>query len=92
MHESERLPHPLWEGKSPLVFIPPYRRKVLCAARRTELGAVFRDRARPKDWRSAEGHLQPEPVPRVLSSPPQYAVAGLGGDRQGKSALPRARP
>jgi len=46
MNEYQHLQHTLWECKYPVVFIPKYRRKVLFAALRKELGAVFRELAR----------------------------------------------
>jgi putative transposase len=91
MNEYERLQHTLWECKYHVVFIPKYRRKVLCEALRKELGAVFRELARQKECRREEGHLRPDHVHRLLSIPPKYAVAGIVGYLKGKSALHIAR-
>jgi putative transposase len=74
-----------------VVFIPQYRRKVLFEALRKELGAVFRELARQKDCRREEGHLRPEHVQMLLSSPPTYAVAGSVGYLKGKRAMHIAR-
>ena len=46
MKDYQRLQHTLWECKYRVVFIPKYRRKVLFAASRKELGPVFRELAR----------------------------------------------
>ena len=74
-----------------MVFIPQYRRKVLCEALRKELGAVFRELARQKDCRREEGHLRPDHVHMLLSIPPKYAVAGSVGYLKGKRAMHIAR-
>ena len=74
-----------------MVFIPKYRRKVLFAALRKDLGAVFRELARPKACRVEEGHLRPDHVHMLLSIPPKYAVAAIVGYLKGKSAIHIAR-
>ena len=60
-------------------FMPKDRRKVLYGQGRQELGEVFRELARQKESPSEEGHLQADPVPRLLSIAPKYAVAQGGG-------------
>jgi putative transposase len=91
MNEYEHLQHTLWECKYHVVFIPKYRRKVLFEALRQELGTVFRELARQKDCRIEEGHLRPDHVPMLLSSPPKYSVAAIVGYLKGKSAIHIAR-
>jgi putative transposase len=91
MKDYQRLQHTRWECKYHVVFIPKYRRKVLFAALRKELGAVFRELARQKACRVEEGHLRPDHVHMLLSIPPKYAVAGIVGYLKGKSAIHIAR-
>jgi REP-associated tyrosine transposase len=91
MTDYQRLPHTRWECKYHVVFIPKYRRKVLFAALRKELGAVFRELARQKACGVEEGHLRPEHVHLRLSIPPKYAVAASVGYLKGKSAIHSAR-
>jgi len=67
MTDSQRLQHTLWECKYHVVFIPKYRRKVLFAALRKDLGPVFRELARHKACRVEEGHLRPDHVHMLLS-------------------------
>ena len=88
---SQRLPHTRWEGKSHVGFIPQYRRKVWFAARRKDLGPVFREWARHTAGRVAEGQLRPDHVHLRLSLPPTSAVAALVGYLKGKRAIPSAR-
>jgi len=91
MQDYQRLQHTLWECKYHVVFIPKYRRKVLFAALRKELGAVCRELARQKSCRVEEGQLRPAHVHMLWSIPPQYAVATVVGYLQGKSAIHIAR-
>ena len=91
MTDYQRLQHTLWECKYHVVFIPKYRRKVLFAALRKDLGPVFRELARHKACRVEEGHLRPDHVHMLLSIPPKYAVAGVVGYLKGKSAIHIAR-
>ena len=71
MNEYQSLSHTKWEGKSHVVFIPQYRRKVVYGELRRHLGEVFRELARQKESRSEEGHLQVDHVHRLLSLPPK---------------------
>ena len=58
---------------------------------RQHLGAVLRELARQKECTGEEGHLLPDHVHMLLSSPPKYAVAQVVGFVKGKSALHIAR-
>jgi putative transposase len=91
MTDYQRLQHTRWECKYHVVFIPKYRRKVLFAALRKDLGPVFRELARHKACRVEEGHLRPDHVHMLLSIPPKYAVAASVGYLKGKSAIHIAR-
>ena len=91
MTDYQRLQHTLWECKYHVVLIPKYRRKILFAARRKDLGPVFRELARHKACRVEEGHLRPDHVHLRLSIPPKYAVAAIVGYLKGKSAIHIAR-
>jgi putative transposase len=91
MNEYQTLSHTKWECKYHVVFIPKYRRKVLYGQVRQYLGEVFRELARQKESRIEEGHLQADHVHMLLSIPPKYAVAQVGGYLKGKSAIHIAR-
>ena len=91
MTDYQRLQHTLGECKYHVVLIPKYRRKILFAARRKDLGPVFRELARHKACRVEEGHLRPDHVHLRLSIPPKYAVAAIVGYLKGKSAIHIAR-
>jgi putative transposase len=78
MNDYQSLSHTKWECKYHVVFIPKYRRKVLYGHLRQYLGGVFRELARHKESRIAEGHLQSDHVHMLLAIPPKYGGAGGG--------------
>ncbi len=88
MDEFESLSHTKWECKYHVVFIPKLRRKVLYGQLRKHLGGVFRKLAAQKESRIEEGHLLPDHVHMMLSSPPKYAVSQVVGYIKGKRAMP----
>ena len=91
MPDSETLSHTKWDCKYHVGFSPTYRRKALYHELRRHLGEVFRALAEPKECRIEEGPLRGDHVPRLLSIPPQYSVAQVGGFIKGKAAIPIAR-
>jgi len=48
--DENHLNHSTWECKYHVVFTPKYRKKVLFGKLRPNLGKVFRDLARRKEW------------------------------------------
>jgi putative transposase len=91
MDDYQSLNHTKWECKYHVVFIPKCRRKALYGEVRWELGALFRTLAEQKESAVEEGHLLPDHVHMLLSIPPKYAVAQVGGYIKGKSAIQIAR-
>jgi putative transposase len=55
MDEFESLSHTKWDCKYHIVFIPKYRRKVLCGQLRARLGEISRNLAAQKESRIEEG-------------------------------------
>ena len=91
MNEDQTLSHTKWQCKYPVVFIPKCRRKVLYGQLRQYLGEGVRELARQKESRIEEGQLQADHVHRLVSIPPKYAVAQVGGYLKGKRAIHIAR-
>ena len=85
MDEYESLSH------SKVAFIPKCRRRTLYQQLRKYLGEVFRKLAAQRESRIDEGHLMPDPVPRLIAIPPKYAVSQVIGFIKGKSAIHLAR-
>ena len=90
MDEFDSLSHSKWECKYHVVFIPKCRRKTLYELRRY-LGELFRKLAEQKESRIEEGHLMPDHVQMLISTPPKYAVSQVVGYIKGKSAIHLAR-
>jgi len=55
------------------------------------LGSLFKDLASQRECEIIEGHLLPDHVYILISIPPKYAVAQVGGFLKGKSAIRIAR-
>ena len=91
MDNEQSLNHTKWECKYHLVWIPKYRRKELYGKLRQELGALFKDLALRQESQVWEGHLLPDHVHMLISSPPKYAVSQVVGFIKGKSAIQIAR-
>jgi putative transposase len=91
MNDVTSLSHTRWECKYQVVWIPKCRRKVLFGQLRKNLGEVFHERARHKESKVLEGHLQPDHVHMMIAIPPKYAVSQVVGYMKGKSAIHIAR-
>ena len=91
MRDIRSLSHTVWDCKYHVVFIPKYRRKVLCGQLRRHLGKVFRELARQRESEVEEGHMMKDHVHMLLSIPPKYSVAQVVGYIKGKSAIHIAR-
>ena len=88
MPDIETLNHTTWDCKYHVAFIPRYRRKALYHELRRHLGEVFRTLAAQKECRIEEGDLLADHVHMLLSIPPKYSVAQVGGLYQGESGDP----
>ncbi len=74
-----------------MIFIPKYRKKAVFGKIKKNLGAVFYDLARRRKSRLEEGHLMPDHVHMLVSTPPKYSVAEVIGFIKGKSSIWIAR-
>ncbi len=87
MRQVNSLNHTRWECKYHIVFIPKYRRKALFGQIRKDLGEVLHSLARQKESLIEEGHLMPDHVHIMTSTPPIYAVSRVVGYVKGKRAI-----
>jgi putative transposase len=86
MDNSNSLCHTKWEWYH-VIWIPKYRRKVLCGQMRKYLGELLHDLAVQKECKILEGHLQPDHVHVLIEIPPKYSVSQVIGFIKGKSAI-----
>ena len=88
MSQSQNhINHATWECKYHVVFTPKYRKKMLFGQIRRHLGSVFHELARRKECQIEEGHLMPDHVHMLISSPPKYSVGEVIGYLKGKSSI-----
>ena len=73
------LSHTKWTCQYHVVFIPKYRKKVICGELRRDLGEVLRRLAQQRESEVEEGHLMADHVHIMLSIPPK--VLRRAGDR-----------
>jgi putative transposase len=74
-----------------VVWIPKYRKKSMYGQLRKYRGQVFNELARQRQCEVLEGHMMPNHVHMLLSTPPKYSVAQVVGYIKGKSAIHEAR-
>jgi putative transposase len=91
MYDEQSLSHTRWECKYHVVWIPKYRKKVICGNLRKYLGEILRELATQKESKIIEGHLMSDHVHILISIPPKYAVSQVVGFIKGKSAIQIAR-
>jgi putative transposase len=91
LNDIESLCHSHWDCKYHIVWIPKYRRKVICGRIRKQLGEVFHELARQRESKIHEGHLHEDHVHVYISIPPKHAVAQVIGFMKGKRAIHIAR-
>ena len=86
-NKSDSLAHTKWMCKYHIVFTPKYRRKVIYNQIRKDIGEILRTLCQYKGIEVHEGHLMPDHVHLLVSTPPKYSVSSVMGYLKGKSAL-----
>ena len=85
--KAKSLAHTKWLCKYHIVFAPKYRRKIIFAQLRTNLGEILRELCKYKGVEILEGHLMPDHVHMLVSIPPKISVSSFMGYLKGKSSL-----
>lgn len=86
-NQHNSLAHTRWMCKYHIVFIPKYRRKIICNQIRKDISLIIKDLCRYKGIEIVEGHMMPDHVHLLLSIPPKTAVFSFMGYLKGKSSL-----
>lgn len=85
---EKSLAHTRWDCVYHIVWIPKYRRKVLCRECRAEVGSIIQELVEKKTGcEVVEGSVCSDHVHVCLRIPPKYAVSDVMGYLKGKSAL-----
>jgi putative transposase len=69
------------------VFAPKYRRKIIFAEIRKNIGEILRELCKYKGVEILEGHLMPDHVHMLVTIPPKISVSSFMGYLKGKSSL-----
>ena len=87
MEKWKTLSHVRWDCKYHVVFIPKYRKKVLCGRLRSGVGRIIRELCEQRGVELLEGKAMSDHVHLYLSIPPKYSVSHTIGFLKGKSAI-----
>ena len=79
--------HTRWYCRYHVVIVPKYRKKILYAEARVQIGKMLKELAIQKESEIIEGHALPDHIHMVISIPPKYSVAHVIGFLKGKSAI-----
>jgi len=79
--------HTRWYCRYHVVIVPKYRKHLLFAQARVQIGKMLRDLAKQKESEVIEGHALSDHIHILISIPPKYSVAHVIGFLKGKSAI-----
>ena len=87
MSSFESQSHVVWDCKYHVVIVPKYRKKVLYAPVRVQIGKIIRELAKQKEVEILEATACPDHMHMVMRIPPKHSVAYIMGFLKGKSAI-----
>lgn len=87
MMDGQSLSHTRWKCQYHVVFIPKYRRKVMCGKVKADIREILRTLCRYKEVEIFEGAVCADHVHLCLSIPPKQIISEFMGYLKGKSAL-----
>ena len=87
MQDWQTLSHVKWDCKYHIVIISKYRKRVIYAVMRKQIGNIIRELCRQKGVEIHEGHAMPDHIHLLLSIPPKFSVSNTIGFLKGKSAI-----
>ncbi len=85
--DNNSLAHTRWDCTYHIIIIPKYRRKVMYAVLRKEIGEILRKLCGYKQVEVVEGSISSDHIHMCLKIPPKIAVSEFMGYLKGKSAL-----
>ena len=85
--QGNSLAHTKWLCKYHIVFTPKYRRKVIYNQYRESIRDILKQLYKYKGVEILEGHMMPDHVHLLPSTPPRTSVSSFMGYLKGKSAL-----
>ena len=87
MTDTNSLSHSKWNCKYHIVFAPKYRRQVIYAKIKEDIGQILRKLCEIKKVEILEANACPDHIHMLLKIPPNLSVAQFMGYLKGKSSL-----
>ena len=87
MTDTNSLSHSKWNCKYHIVFAPKYRRQVIYAKIKADIGQILRKLCEIKKVEILEANACPDHIHMLLKIPPNLSVAQFMGYLKGKSSL-----
>ena len=83
----DSLSHTKYYTRYHIIFSPKYRRKIIYNSLRKDIGGYLSKLCKYKGVKLIEGHLMPDHVHMLVSTPPKLSVSQFMGYLKGKSAM-----
>ena len=87
MTDTNSLSHSKWNCKYHIVFAPKYRRQVIYAKIKADIGQILRKLCEIKKVEILEANACPDHIHMLLKIPPYLSIAQFMGYLKGKSSL-----
>ena len=87
MTDTNSLSHSKWNCKYHIIFAPKYRRQVIYAKIKADIGQILRKLCEIKKVEILEANACPDHIHMLLKIPPNLSVAQFMGYLKGKSSL-----
>ena len=87
MTDTNSLSHSKWNCKYHIVFAPKYRRQVIYAKIKADIGQILRKLCEIKKVEILEANACPDHIHMLLKIPPNLSIAQFMGYLKGKSSL-----
>ena len=87
MTDTNSLSHSKWNCKYHIVFAPKYRRQLIYAKIKADIGQILRKLCEIKKVEILEANACPDHIHMLLKIPPNLSVAQFMGYLKGKSSL-----
>ena len=85
--DTSSLSHTRWNCQYHIVFVPKYRRKVIFAKLRSDIGKYLRRLCMYKGVEIVEAHAAVDHIHMLLKIPPKMSISSFMGYLKGKSSL-----
>ena len=85
--DNSSLAHTKWNCKYHIVFVPKYRRQIICGKIKTDIGIILRKLCERKGVEIIEANACTDHIHMLVSIPPKLSISQFMGYLKGKSSL-----